>query len=268
VIPELFHIGSFSVSPFGVLLVAAFLAGYWQLRKGLLALGLGGEDEAGAIVFAGGVGGIVGAKIYYSLLYRDWHALFDRAGLVWYGGFALGTAAVLWTLHRRDLLRWRAVDAIATALPLGYAIGRVGCFLVGDDYGAPTGLPWGVAFPRGLPPTEAGYLRSQFGLQLPASMPDTQLLKVHPTQLYETAAGLLIWALAARWLKRGGRPGSVTLFVLAALSVERFAVEILRAKDDRFLGPLTLAQALSIAVLVLVAGLAWRMAARRASEAP
>jgi phosphatidylglycerol:prolipoprotein diacylglycerol transferase len=260
VIPELFHIGSFSVSPFGVLLVAAFLAAYWQVRKGLVATRLGGDDEAGAIVFAGGVGGIVGAKLYYALLYRDWHALVDRAGLVWYGGFLLGSLAVLWTLSRRDLLRWRAVDVIATALPLGYAVGRVGCFLVGDDYGAPTDGPWGVAFPRGLPPTEAGYLRAQFGLDIPASIPDSQLLRVHPTQLYETLAGLVIWALAARWLQRGSPPGRVTLFVLAALALERFAVEFLRAKDDRFLGPLTLAQALSLAVLGITALLAWRLA--------
>lgn len=142
-IQELFHIGSFSISPFGVILVAAFLVGYWQLKRGLETLEVGDEEDANAILFAAGVGGIAGAKIYYALLYRDWHLLLSRSGLVWYGGFALGTAAVAWTIARRRLPAWPTIDAATPALALGYGIGRIGCFLVGDDYGRPTDLPWG-----------------------------------------------------------------------------------------------------------------------------
>lgn len=150
-IREIFHIGSFSVSPFGLMLVFAFLGSYLQLRWGMKRLGIGDEEDASALVFAAGVGGIVGAKVYYALLNGDWRLLFDRSGLVWYGGFILGALAVLWVMRSRRLFRWYMADIAAPALALGYAIGRVGCFLVGDDYGRPTDKPWGVPFPVGLP---------------------------------------------------------------------------------------------------------------------
>ncbi len=264
-IRELFHIGPVSISPFGIMMVAAFLAGYAQLRWGLNRLSIGGEEDASALLFAGGVGGIVGAKIYYAILYQDWRLLFDRSGLVWYGGFVLGTLAILWVIRRRALPPWPTLDALTPALALGYALGRIGCFLVGDDYGRPTDLPWGVAFAVGLPPTTAGDLRAQFGLELPPAVPDAALLRVHPTQLYESAAALVIWGLGRALLRRGARPGTITLTVLALLAAERFAVEFVRVKDDRFLGPLTVAQAISLAVLTAVF---WLWASRRRPGAP
>jgi phosphatidylglycerol:prolipoprotein diacylglycerol transferase len=220
-------------------------------------LGIGDEEDASALIFAAGVGGIVGAKVYYAILNRDWHLLFDRSGLVWYGGFILGAAAVLFTINRRRLPVWELADAVAPALALGYAIGRIGCFLVGDDYGRPTDLPWGVAFPVGLPPTTAGELRQMFGLSIPASIPDSQLLRVHPTQIYETLSCLAIWGIGLWLFRRRLRPGQTAMIILALLAVERFLVEILRAKDDRFFGPLTLAQVISLAVLALVGVIAW-----------
>jgi phosphatidylglycerol:prolipoprotein diacylglycerol transferase len=273
-IQELFHIGSFSISPFGVMLVCSFVASYLQLRWGMRLQGIGDEEDASAIIFAAGVGGIVGAKVYYAILYHSWRLLFDRSGLVWYGGFVLGTAAVLWTMRRRRLPLWPLLDAATPALALGYAIGRIGCFLVGDDYGRPTSLPWGVAFPVGLPPTTAGALRDSFHVNLPASIPDSQLVRVHPTQIYETLTCLVLWWIGVQLLRRevahedeprGGAPGSTALPMFCLLAVERFLVEILRAKDDRFLGPFTLAQAISVLVLVLVAVI-WL--ARRRTLAP
>jgi phosphatidylglycerol:prolipoprotein diacylglycerol transferase len=265
-IQELFRVGPISVSPFGVLLVLAFAAGYLQLSWGLKRQKIGDEEDASSIVFAAGVGGIVGAKIYFAILYGDWRLLFERSGLVWYGGFLLGTAAVVWTVRRRRLPPWQTVDAATPGLALGYAVGRIGCFLVGDDYGAPTDLPWGVAFPNGLPPTTAYYLRSEFGVDLPASIPDDRLLAVHPTQLYETLAALVIWAIGFRLLARRAPTGRTTLVVLGLLAAERFCVEILRAKDDRFLGPLTLAQAISVLILITVAVL-WSRTGKSAPPA-
>jgi phosphatidylglycerol:prolipoprotein diacylglycerol transferase len=256
-IQELFHIGSFSISPFGVMLVFAFIAGYLQVSWGLRRLGVGNEEDASALIFAAGVGGIVGAKIYYAILYGNWRLLFDRSGLVWYGGFVLGAAGVLWVVRSRRLPAWSTADAVAPALALGYAIGRIGCFLVGDDYGRPTSLPWGVAFPVGLPPTTAGALRDTFHVPIAATVPDDFLLRVHPTQIYETLICLGIWGLGVRYLRRGGPPGSVLLPVLALLAAERFAVEFLRAKDDRFLAGFTLAQAISVAVFLLIFALWW-----------
>jgi phosphatidylglycerol:prolipoprotein diacylglycerol transferase len=267
-IREIFHIGSFQVSPFGLMLVLAFLASYLQLRWGMKRLGIGDEEDASALVFAAGLGGIVGAKVYYAILNHDWHLLFDRSGLVWYGGFLLGAAGVLWTMRRRRLPGWPMADVAAPALAIGYGIGRIGCFLVGDDYGRPTDLPWGVAFRVGLPETTAGNLRDLFHVTIPASVPDSALLRVHPTQLYETGMALIIWGIGV-WMFRRRRPGqpsgAIALTVLALLAVERFLVEILRAKDDRFLGPFTLAQAFSVAVLLTIGIVAWL---RRGRTAP
>lgn len=256
-IQELFHLGPIVISPFGVMLVLAFFSGYLQLKRGMKRLGVGDEEDASSILFAAGVGGILGAKIYYAALYGDWHLLFDRSGLVWYGGFLLATVAVLWVIRRRRLPFWPLLDAATPALALGYAVGRIGCFLVGDDYGRPSELPWAIAFPNGLPPTTAGFLRSEFGVAIPAGVPDEELLRVHPTQLYETALALVIAWFGWRMLRgpRGRQPGRTALAVFAALAMERFAVEFVRAKDDRFFAGLTLAQVISLAILLLLLAL-------------
>jgi phosphatidylglycerol:prolipoprotein diacylglycerol transferase len=261
-IQELFRVGPIAISPFGVMLVVAFLAAYVQLANGLKRLGAGDADAASSLVVAGGLGGILGAKIYYAALHGDPKLLLERYGLVWYGGFVLGTAAVVWTMRRRRMAAWDTLDAATPALALGYALGRIGCFLVGDDYGRPTDLPWGVSFANGLPPTTAGNLRHEFGLAIPADVPASTLLSVHPTQLYETAAALVIWLVGLRLLRSRAWPGAVALPVFALLAVERFLVEFLRAKDDRFLGPFTLAQAISAAVFVAALVL-WRRRAAR-----
>lgn len=254
-IPELFRIGSFAVSPFGLMLVLSFAAAYWQLRRGMQTLGVGTEEDASALVLAGGIGGIVGAKAYYALLYQDWRLLLSRSGLVWYGGFILATLAILWVLRTRRLPIWGTLDAASLGLALGYAVGRVGCFLVGDDYGVPTDLPWGVAFPKGLPPTTAENLQYSFGVEIPPGVAPSALLEVHPTQLYETFVALVIWWFGSRLLGRY-RPGTVAVLVLGALASERFLVEFLRAKDDRLLGVFTVAQAISAGVILLLLVLA------------
>jgi phosphatidylglycerol---prolipoprotein diacylglyceryl transferase len=253
---EIFRIGPLSISPFGLMMVVAFFAAYLQLRRNLIKLEIGDDEDASAILLAGALGGILGAKIYYAILYQDWRLLFERYGLVWYGGFILATLAILWTIRRRRLPPWLTADAVAPGLAVGYAMGRIGCFLVGDDYGRPTDLPWGVEFPVGLPPTDVANLRDQFGIEFPSSMAPDQLVPVHPTQLYETGIALVIWVVAQRLLGRASRPGTTALVVLGMLAIERFAVEFLRAKDDRMLGTFTVAQAVSLVVLVVVA-LVW-----------
>jgi phosphatidylglycerol:prolipoprotein diacylglycerol transferase len=121
-------------------------------------------------------------------------------------------------------------------LAVGHAIGRVGCFLVGDDYGRPTDLPWGVAFPEGLPPTD---------------------VPVHPTQLYEAALLIPIaWSLQ-RWRGRAVSDRIVLGAYLLMTGALRFGIEFIRV-NERVLGPLTVAHLISLAVaiagLVLVFG--------------
>jgi phosphatidylglycerol:prolipoprotein diacylglycerol transferase len=260
-IQELFHIGKFSVSPFGLMLVCAFLAAYAQLRWGMRRLGVGDEEDASALVFAGGLGGIIGAKVYYALLNWDWHVLLDRSGLVWYGGFVVGAAAVLLVVRRRRLPAWTLLDAAMPALALGYAVGRIGCFLVGDDYGRPSKLPWAVAFPVGLPRTTAATCaRSSLDIPLVRRHAAGVHRLVYETHAHPAIQSFALWLHRRRW-SLAGAPGFLGMAVLCLLAVERFLVEFLRAKDDRFFGDFTLAQAISVLVLLVAAWLAlgrWR----------
>ncbi len=255
-IDELFSIGSFSISPFGVMLALALLAAYFQLRRGMIVQGIGDEEDASAIVLACGLIGVLGGKIYYAILVGDWGMILDRAGIVWYGSLIGGAIAFLAVVKYRQLPMARSFDAAAPALPLGYAIGRMGCFLVGDDYGVPTDLPWAMTFKVGLPPTTAGVLRDHFGVEVDPSLPDSAFVAVHPTQLYTVFASLLICAFAV-WLAHRVRlrPGALFLIVLGLLAVERFMVEFVRAKDDRFFDTFTLAQMISVAIFVFVVGM-------------
>jgi prolipoprotein diacylglyceryltransferase len=97
-------------------------------------------------------GGLVGAKVVWAIEFRDdapfLSLLFSRGGLSWFGGFLGGVGGGLWALHRRRIPIMAALAAAAPALAIGHAIGRIGCFMVGDDYRRPTDLPWGVAFPE------------------------------------------------------------------------------------------------------------------------
>ena len=253
---------------YGLMMMVAFLTGGWlvslELRRRRLS-----EDYSADIVAAAVIGGVIGAKLWYVALTRDPGALFARGGLVWYGGFIGGALAVIlngWRL--RVPLRW-TMQLVAPALAAAYALGRVGCFLVNDDYGRPSSLPWAMKFPQGLPPSTAGNLHRLFGIAVPPGTDPSTVLAVHPTQLYEVALMLAAFFVLWRWRVRARPIGWLFGAYLVFAGVERFLVEILRAKDDRLLGPFTLAQLTSVLLVALGAYLwqAWRQAAEPAPGA-
>jgi phosphatidylglycerol:prolipoprotein diacylglycerol transferase len=250
VYPFIIHLGPLEITGYGLMLMVAFLMGGWLIARQLRENGLK-EDYAADVVAAAVIGGIIGAKLWYVALTGDPGALFSRGGLVWYGGFIGGAVAVILNGWRLGVpLRW-TMQLTAPALAAAYALGRVGCFLVNDDYGRPTNLPWGMKFPEGLPPSTAGNLKQLFGVPVPAGIDPSTVLAVHPTQLYEVAAMLIAFAILWR-LRKSGRPvGWLFGLYLIFAGVERFLVEIVRAKDDRFLGPFTLAQLTSVIIAAL-----------------
>jgi phosphatidylglycerol:prolipoprotein diacylglycerol transferase len=149
----------------------------------------------------------------------------------------------------------RTFDIAAPAIAAAYAVGRTGCWAVGDDYGRPWNGPLAVAFPQGMPPSTAAVMSAQFGASVAPGTPPWAVLSVHPTQLYEVALALIMFAVL--WRLRDHRHAEGWLFgvycVLAG--AERFVVEFWRAKDDRLFGPLTTAQLIAVGFVIL--GVVW-----------
>lgn len=254
VYPLTFSVFGFELTGFGILMMLAFLTAGWAMQLELQRRALNAEFSADVVV-GGVIGGILGARLWYMALHGG--PLLSRGGLVWYGGFLGGVAAVVaMSWWKRVPLRF-TFELSAPALALGHALGRVGCFLVQDDYGMPTTLPWGLKFPQGQPPTTAAAL-AQWGVEIPAGTPPTTVLAVHPTQLYEAAALLFIFWLLWRLRRHEHAVGWLFGAYLVAIGIERFLVEFVRAKDDRVLGVFTLAQATSVLLLILgVALMRW-----------
>lgn len=250
-------LGGSPVTSFGVSMFAAFLTAGFIVRLELRRMGEN-PDRAWDFVFMAVIGGIVGAKLYYVFLNFDRFLadpsgmLLGRGGLVWYGGFMGGAALVVWEIRRRGMSLAKSADAAAPALALAYAVGRIGCFLVGDDWGRPTGSWLGIAFPDGSPPTTVSNIEA-LGIAVDPALVERfgEVVPVHATQLYEIGLSTLIFLFLWRIRGRGLPPGKLFFIWMALAGTERFLVEFLRAKDDRFFGAITLAQVFSIAVLVI-----------------
>ncbi len=126
---------------------------------------------------------------------------------------------------------------------------------MGDDYGRPYNGLLAVKFPEGAPPSTVENMVAGFRVNMLAGRPLNELIAVYPTQLFEVAMGLVMFAVL--WRLRDHKHAEGWLFgvycVLAG--AERFIVEFFRAKDDRFFGALTMAQV--IALSFMAAGVIW-----------
>ena len=228
--PVLFHIGTFEITSFVVMVAIAALVGISLFTRELKRGGWP-EDAANAAVI-GVLGGLFGAKLIWSIEFAGTapfsDLFFSRGGLSWFGGFAGGLTAGLLALRHYRVPLISGLAAATPALALGHAIGRIGCFLVGDDYGKPSDLPWAVAFPNGLPPTN---------------------VPVHPTQLYEMLALVIITWLLLRWRRLQVADRIVLARYLMLAGAVRFAIEFVRI-NRQILGPLTLAQLWSLGLIL------------------
>lgn len=231
--PEIGRIGEFVITSFGVMVALGALAGLWLFARELRRSNLPPHALDAAIF--GVLGGMAGAKLLWVVEHlgeAPWSdLLFSRAGMSWYGGLAGGVGTgLLWFAAKRVPIV-PALAAATPALAVGHAIGRIGCFLVGDDYGSPSDLPWAVAFPQGLPPTD---------------------VPVHPTQVYELFLLLpLAWVLV-RMRRRGVRDRTVLGAYLAGAGAIRFTVEWFRINPPVALG---MSVAHWASALVMLAGL-------------
>ena len=252
--PFSYGIGPLQITGFGIAILLCFVIAQVVTQRELVRRGYD-PDPIGDMIFAAVVGGLLGAKLYYVVVLGNWDALFDRGGFVFWGGLLGGMIGVLAVVVRKRFGVMRIFDVGALALAAGYAVGRTGCWAIGDDYGRPWNGILAVAFPQGAPPSTAGMMAREFGTVIPPGMAPSTVLSVYPTQLMEVALGLVMFAVV--WRLRDHRHAEGWLFgVYAVLAgAERFLVEFFRAKDDTLPIGLTIAQV--IALVFIAVGIAW-----------
>ena len=251
--PVILEIGPIKIYSFGLMLVTAFYTCYGLLYLEMKRLKYDTEI-ASDIIFWSAVGGVLGAKIYYLIENLDrtiqdpMGMIFSGSGLVFLGGLIGSIICVSIVLKNRNLPWYLFADIIAPLIMIGYAIGRLGCFLLGDDYGLPSSLPWAVSFPEGLPPTTI----SSFAAYYPwidTSGINSEIFKVHPTQLYESAVGILLFLFLWSRRKKNQRAGTMFFSYLLLAGIERFFIEFLRTNEKYLFDTFSGAQMISFLMI-------------------
>jgi phosphatidylglycerol:prolipoprotein diacylglycerol transferase len=247
--PLSYDVGPLQLTGFGLAVLMAFVIAQIIAQRELARRGHDPEP-IGDLIFAAVIGGLLGGKIYYAILMRDASAIFSRAGFVFWGGLLGGMLACYIVIRRKHLPFTRISDVAAPAIAAAYSIGRTGCWAVGDDYGRPWNGPWAVSFPHGAPPSTVANMTELFHIPAPPGSLPNQVLSVHPTQLYEVALGFVMFLIL--WRFRNHKHAEGWLFGLYCLlaGIERFLIEFVRAKDDRFFGPITTAQLIALAFAI------------------
>ncbi len=258
------HIGPITLGTYGLMVAIALICAFFVLRADFARRGVSADAEA--IIGITGLAGLAGSRLYHLLespreFFADpWPQLFSTMGFAFFGAVIGGFIALMllaWRFRIKSLLM---LDAAAPAAALGYGIGRIGCLISGDgDYGKPTTLPWGMAFPHGIVPTTETCV--QWG-----AAPDC---RVHPTPIYEFLAAFvifwLLWKLGERCFKSHAPHGIVFAAYLVLTGISRFLVEIIRINPRSFYG---MSNAQAASALSVIAGIMLWLTVRRTPVAP
>ncbi len=243
--PILLDAGGFTVYSYGVLLAAAYMLG---LQFALVRARTRGLDrqrvmDLGIWII---ISALVGAKLLLFIVdFRQftasWNDFFGlaRSGGVFYGGLILAVVVALWYLHRHRMPLWTTTDVFAPGIALGHVVGRMGCLLAGCCFGRPTSVPWAITFHS---PVAASNVGTPLGVPL------------HPTQLYDAGAELLILGVLL-WMERGrgqlSFPGRTFWTYLLLYGVSRFVIEFYRGDHRGMIGVLSTSQFVSIVLVPL-----------------
>ena len=241
--PRLFELGPVTVYTYGVLLAVAYLAGLQLATTRARSRGVDASRvmDLGIIII---VAAIVGAKLLLFAVDYDYYwghpaEIFSlaRSGGVFYGGLIAAVLVSFWYLRRHKMPLWATCDVFAPGVALGHAIGRLGCFFAGCCYGRPTTLPWGIVFSD---PFAASYVGTPLGVPL------------HPTQLYEAGAELVILALLLLSERRGRPFAGRTFWIYTLLyGISRFIIEFFRGDERGSLLGLSTSQFISVLLVTL-----------------
>jgi phosphatidylglycerol:prolipoprotein diacylglycerol transferase len=239
--PDLINIGFLHLKTYGACMATGFVLAWWLIEK------LSGRKDLSNLMMALMIGGVLGSRIAYVI--EHWSAEFasrpfnvvriDQGGLMFYGGFILSFAVFFgWCFIKRERPLALA-DLLSTVLPLGHAFGRIGCFFYGCCYGRDSDAWCAVTFPAGSP---SWYEHGR------------RMVSVLPTQLFEAAALLTLFAaLLAFWHRktfmRGFGEGALTGLYMIGYGVIRFGIEYLRGDPRAAVGPFSISQTISVALI-------------------
>lgn len=233
--PDILKIGPFTLHSFGLMAMLGFLIPTLIMRREFSRKNMDPE-LANNISVAAIIGGFLGARLYYIIehwqdfLQHPQDYVFSGAGLVWYGGFFGGALAVVWLVRHYRVPFWKAADVVGPQLLLGQAFGRMGCLLAADgDYGPPSDLPWAMAFPKGVVPTE---------------------VPVHPTPLYEMIFLLTFFAILWKIRRRPYPDGTFFGLYFICVGIGRFITEFWRMTPKLAFGWMSLAQMISLGMII------------------
>ncbi len=232
--PVLLSVGGFEIHSFGLMMAIAWIAAAAYLDAEFRRAGWP-RDAVSDVVMWSLAGTLVGARSLYLIVEYPswtsdaWSAVFSRSGFVYYGGLFGGLAAGIWLVRRRGLPVRAVADSAAPAMALGLFFGRIGCFLAGDDYGRASDVLWAVTFtdPASLAP---------LGVRL------------HPTQLYLSLNGLVLFGILHAALRRRRFEGQVFSLFLMLYSVTRFILEYFRGDPRGQFGPFSTSQWIGMTV--------------------
>ena len=272
------------IPSFGLMVALAFLICNFLIKKEFKKNNLD-LKIADDIIFYAILSAIIGSKVYYIIETGNYSSFFNNienifikiisfdifgaiselqllgSGLVFNGGFICALIFIGFYVYRKKLNFLFLLDIVAPFILLGHAIGRIGCFLVGDDYGVPSNLPWAISFPNGLPPSTI-FTFSENGsfsyldynvLNLKNYLVEnsSSVVSVHPTQIYEMILYFLGFLLLRKLsLKTNQILGLTSSLYLMYAGFSRFIVEIIRT-NERYYLDLSSAQFISIIMFII-----------------
>lgn len=257
--PILFRLGDWPVYSYGVLLALAYLAG---LQLAVIRARRAGLDSArimdlGIYLI---IAALVGAKLmliavdfnYFRSQPRELLSLV-RAGGVFYGGLLAALGVGLWLVKRYRLPAWKTADMIAPGIAVGHIVGRLGCLLAGCCYGRPTDVPWAITFKDPIAAVNVG---------TPLDVP------LHPTQLYDAGAELVILVILLLSERRGrGFAGRTFWLYMLLYAMSRFVIEIYRGDERGMAAGMSTSQLVAVVLVPISLLMLWRLRSRPAVAA-
>ena len=249
--PVLLKIGSFELASYGLMTALGYAAAALYLLPRLKKINLD-KDTFWNLIFIAFMGALIGAKLLFIIV--SWPQLGAtladkianivrdfRYGFVFFGGMIVSVFSLIFYMKKKGLPVLKTSDFLITGLPLGHALGRIGCFLAGCCYGRPTDMPWGVTF------TDPHALVA----------PELVGVPLHPTQLYEAAGNLILFFILHKLYNKPHKNGMILLAYVSCYALMRFIIEFFRGdfRGEYILG-LSPSQLISL-LTAMAAGAVW-----------